>query len=192
MSQNTSHAVMAQRHELAEEWRPIQGWPGYEVSSLGRVRSFKWASRRRRGWEINIDRGSRLLKPCVRNGYPSVLLCDVERGRSWKSVHVLVLEAFVGPRPEGKQGAHGDGDRERNHLSNLRWASPSENNADKLKHGTHQCGEAIGTAKLTRRTVASIRSARDAGARVRHLAKKYGVCRNTITNITTGRTWRRG
>jgi hypothetical protein len=51
-------------------------------------------------------------------------------------VHHLVLLAFVGPRPAGRQAAHGDGHRTNNLLSNLRWATPKENTADRYRHGT--------------------------------------------------------
>jgi hypothetical protein len=38
----------------------------------------------------------------------------------------------------GHQAAHGDGAGLNNRLANLRWATRRENEADKIKHGTHQ------------------------------------------------------
>lgn len=52
-------------------------------------------------------------------------------------VHVLVLEAFVGPRPEGMACCHNDGDGQNNTLANLRWDTYSSNNHDLVRHGTH-------------------------------------------------------
>jgi len=186
--QNKSHAVMAQRKEAHEEWRPISGWPGYEVSDRGRVRSCKWPGKGRQ-WELNRERGFRILKYDVRNKYPSVVLSDVNLGRLWKSIHVLVLEEFVGPRPDGMQGAHDDGDTSNNRLRNLFWKTPVGNNKDKIAHRTHQFGELIGTAKLNASEVAEIRRRRSEREPVSALAAEYGVCRNTITNLTTGKSW---
>jgi transposase-like protein len=55
-------------------------------------------------------------------------------------VHHLVLAALLRPRPAGYQAAHGDGNKLNNTAANLRWATPKENNADKLRHGTALLG----------------------------------------------------
>ena len=52
-------------------------------------------------------------------------------------VHRLVLEAFVGPCPDGMEGCHNDGVPTRNHLGNLRWDTQSENMYDRVRHGVH-------------------------------------------------------
>ena len=43
------------------------------------------------------------------------------------AVHTLVLETFVGPRPDGHDADHIDGDRLNNRLENLRWLPAEEN-----------------------------------------------------------------
>lgn len=183
-------SVMSSRIEpTAEIWVSVPGWPGYEVSDRGRVRSWKWPGKMR-AWVEDRSRSPRVLRPDVRNGYLGVLLSDKDRGRRHVNIHVLVLEAFVGPRPEGMQVAHTNGERHDNRIENLRWATPSSNNADKHAHGTHQHGERIGSAKLTATDVHEIVTLRRDGVGVARLADKFGVCRNTITNITTGRAWR--
>lgn len=187
--QNRSSAVMQQRSEPHEEWRAIEGWPGYEVSDNGRVRSWKRPTKGR-VWGADYSRTPRILRFDIRNGYRSVVLCDRDTGRKWESIHRLVLSAFVGPCPNGWHGAHGNGDAADNRLANLRWASPADNNADKIKHGTHQCGERIGSAKLTLGQVSEIIRRRSAGERILDVASGFGVCRNTITNITQGHYWK--
>lgn len=124
-----------------EEWRPIVGWEGhYEVSSLGRVRSVDRILERKgshRTSSCQYLRRGRLLKPFTAPGnYPHVNLRAGDRHRAAR-VHVLVLEAFVGPRPDGWVACHNDGDHENNRLSNLRWDTYSSNNFDLVKHGTH-------------------------------------------------------
>ena len=184
VGQNTSHAVMAQR------WAPIPDWDGYEVSDYGNVRSWKQRSRiARRTWAIDYSQPPHSLRPCNRNGYPSVLLIRDGTIRRWFLIHVLMLTVFVGPRPTGMQGAHNDGNRDNNQLSNLRWDTPAGNNADKIKHGTHQHGERIASSKLTAAQVRLIRTLRPATT-VRALAQQFGVCLNTITNITQGHYWK--
>lgn len=173
-----------------ETWKSVQGWSGYEVSDRGRVRSWKWPGTMR-GWTEDRSREPRVLRPDVRGGYLGVVLCNKGKGRRHENIHVLVLEAFVGPRPEGMQAAHANGERNDNRVENLRWATPSSNNADKHIHGTNQHGEHIGTAKLTAADVHEIVALRRSGIGVAKVAGQFGVCRNTITNITTGRTWRR-
>lgn len=175
--------------DLSEQWREIEGWPGYEVSDLGRVRSWKQRGKVRRTWVIDRTVTPRVLKHDIRNGYPSVLLVSIEHGRSWKSIHRLVLTAFVGPMPTTTHAAHGDGVKTNNRLSNLRWATPAENSADKAKHGTRQNGARAGTAKLTWEAVAEIRARRASGEGLPSVARRFGVCVNTVTNITSGKTW---
>lgn len=110
-----------------EQWRTVAGWPDYEVSNLGRVRSLKYGR-------------TRLLKGYISShGYPTVGLCTPSRHRTpyKRSIHVLVMEAFVGPRPEGLVIRHLDGDGMNNNLSNLAYGTPSENQFDQVAHGVH-------------------------------------------------------
>lgn len=44
-----------------------------------------------------------------------------------KYIHGLVAEAFLGPRPEGYQVDHKDGNRSNNHVSNLEYVTHREN-----------------------------------------------------------------
>ena len=111
-----------------EEWRPVVGYEDrYLVSSLGRVLSLPNAK----------NKTSRYisLHP-TRFGYPSVNLWRDNKMKR-RQVHTLVMEAFVGPRPKGCEVRHLDGDPTRSELSNLAWGTKSENNFDRVRHGTH-------------------------------------------------------
>lgn len=113
---------------------PIVGFEGkYEVSDHGRVRSLS----RRIPYGDNgatTGRVGRILKPCsVGKGHLAVNL-----GREHMvKVHLLVLEAHIGPRPNGLLGLHRDGNVQNNCLSNLYWGTYSDNNFDSVRHGTH-------------------------------------------------------
>lgn len=115
-----------------EQWLPIPGFVGqYEVSNRGRVRSFVST----RGLPI-----PHVLKPYPKGpkGHLMVGLCAFGKRRPML-VHRAVLAAFVGPAPtETPITRHLDGNPGNNHLSNLRYGTYSENEFDKVRHGTHQ------------------------------------------------------
>ncbi|UGS27597.1 NUMOD4 motif-containing HNH endonuclease [Microbacterium resistens] len=116
-----------------EEWRPVVGYEGkYEVSNLGRVRSLSRLSssgRRVRGRMMGLRPHPRgyLQTTLTANG-----ICET------KKVHRLVLEAFVGPCPDGMESCHENGVRDDNRLSNLRWDTSLANAADRTAHGTQR------------------------------------------------------
>lgn len=105
-----------------EKWRPIPGAAlNYEVSDHGRVR-----------------RGNRILKTRSDDkwGYVRISLRMREGVRKMR-VHRLVLMAFVGPCPDGRECCHKDGNPANNHVSNLYWGTKSDNIRDCIRHGNH-------------------------------------------------------
>ena len=113
---------------IPEEWRPVVGYEGrYEVSSWGRVKSLPRA-RTKGGLLTPFPRGE--------NNYPSITLRDGSEKRS-HHVHTLVMVAFVGPRPDGMECRHMNGDPADNCLDNLAWGTPVENGRDTVRHGHH-------------------------------------------------------
>jgi hypothetical protein len=75
------------------------------------------------------------LKPGDHNaGYKKVSLYDVNQKRYTFLIHRLVLEAFVGKRPEKMDGCHNNGDKTDNRLVNLRWDTRRNNNLDAVLH----------------------------------------------------------
>lgn len=123
---------------MNEEWRPIPGYEGiYQVSNLGRVRSLDrrtWNPRGRGFWASL--KGQDLRAVSLPTGHLYVkLLRDGQA--SQRQIHRLVLEAFVGPCPDGLEACHGDGDPTNNALPNLRWDTRSANLRDAVRHGTH-------------------------------------------------------
>lgn len=117
-----------------EQWRPVVGHEGaYEVSSLGRVRSVDRVLTFANGRQRRAK--GRELKPWPNGsvGHECVGLAGGRRAL----VHVLVLEAFIGPRPEGMIACHNNGVANDNRAENLRWDTYGENNKDLVRHGTH-------------------------------------------------------
>ena len=99
----------------------------------------------------------------------------------------FVLEAFVGPCPQGVECCHNDGNCLNNAESNLRWDTSKSNKADQLLHGTRICGERINTAKLT---AADVREIRDSGQSAGVLAEKFGVTKTLIYMILGRKVWK--
>lgn len=114
----------------AEEWRPVAEFPGYDVSDQGRVRS----------WRTKRGPLPYVLSPGLNpKGYPLVVLQQDGRQRTIQ-VHRLVAEAFVGPRPTGWHTRHLDGNQQNNTAANLAYGTASDNERDKVRHGTHNTG----------------------------------------------------
>lgn len=164
---------------VTENWRPVPGHQGYEVSDLGSVRSY----RNRQGHPAAAPR---LLSPGTVQGYRQIKL-----GRSRQTkVHILVLETFVGPRPDGMVCRHLDGNPLNNRLSNLRWGTPEENYAGRQLHGTHNTGSRNGRAVIDEEAAAGIRQRVAAGEKQADVAEAFGVKRGVVAHISAGRTWK--
>ncbi|KAA9173021.1 hypothetical protein F3K36_16380 [Delftia sp. BR1] len=168
--------------ESLEIWRPIAGYEGrYEVSNQGLVRSLS---------SYRPTSGG-LLAPWVQNrGYQYVSLRSADGTKKTFAVHRLVLEAFTGPCPEGRQCAHGDGDPTNNRHENLRWASAAENIADRTAHGRTLVGEDNAASKLDRHAVKTIKQLSNAGISAYALARLACVHPSTVESIWRGETWR--
>jgi hypothetical protein len=175
---------------MTERWLPVPAFEGYyEVSDLGRVKSVERT--------IAIPGGGvgygaarplreRILRQNTSDGYPYVSLAKDGRTINPK-VHGLVLAAFVGPRPDGQEGRHLDGNRGNCALSNLAYSTHVENCADQRRHGTLLAGEAHPHAKLTTEAVAIIKALRlwvDSA----WMAAALGVSRNAVRNVGLS-TW---
>lgn len=168
-----------------EEWKSIPGYEDrYEVSCCGDVRSlwFKGFPRKRpHVMSPRTDDKGRKVLTLYFNG----------RATQWH-LHVLVLLAFVGLRPIGQEGCHGDGNPANNHVENLRWDTRSANAADAIGHGTFlgdRLGEKHPLSRLTDDAVRIIKSTpRSPGLWVT-LAKRFGVSEATVRDAAAGRTW---
>lgn len=98
-----------------EIWKDIKEYPGYQVSNLGRVKSFRQSKE------------GRILKPKISAGYAGI---DFRKdGKNYYGlVHRIVLSTFS--PIEGWETLtvnHIDGNRLNNNLENLEWMTQSEN-----------------------------------------------------------------
>lgn len=156
-----------------EEWRSIA--QGYEVSNFGRVRSWTVARRQRRV-------APKVLKPyAIRTGYLRVCI-----NRRDVLVHSLVMQAFVGPCPDGHEINHVDCDKSNNAVSNLEYVTHLDNMRHARKSGWVPC-----LRLQNKLSIAQVLSIYIDPRTTREIANEYGVYTSTIRDIKTRRTWRR-
>lgn len=157
------------------EWRAILKFPGYEVSSAGELRRSGDTS----ALPVRIDG----------HGYHRRGAFGPDGKYRFLSVHVAVLEAFVGPRPPKHDASHVNGVQIDNRLENLRWETASANHRRKLEHGTLVHGEAHKCSKLKVHQVSDIRRRAASGEPKINMARQYGVSNTLICNIVAGKAW---
>lgn len=186
-----------------ELWRPVEGLLGYDISSLGRVRSF-WrksgsgkmgglhASGRRRGsWTYVLG-----TKPVIRtavadkDGY-QFMVFSVKGKSIGRRVHRLVAAAFIAndcPDLAVKVN-HKTNIKNDNRLPNLEWCTEKENRDHARAIGAWPVGERVGTGKLTAKMIVTIRRLVANGATYTQTAADYGVSRQNISNIVKRKIW---
>lgn len=111
-----------------EEWKVVENYPNYLVSTLGRIWNIKMNREQTTHWNSS-NKKHRYLVVSITN----------EEGRKTKRVHRLVARAFV-ERPEHLKDVpfedlevdHINGDRENNTSENLKWATRLENQTNPI------------------------------------------------------------
>jgi len=168
-----------------ETWMPVVGYEGiYEVSDCGNVRRIApWCD----GRAIPI-RG--LLHP-EKQKYARVTLFH-NRKRKRISVHHLVLAAFVGPRPIGKEVNHKNGIKQDNRIENLEYCTHSENELHvfRVLGGKTRPGSKHHNTHLTESQVLEMRSLRNSGISAIELAERFNLSKWSVFDIISRRTWK--
>lgn len=102
---------------INEQWKPIEGYPNYEVSNLGRIKSLNY----------NHTNTEKLLKPQKDGcGYLFVSLC--KDGKIKLSfVHRLVAQAFIENPNNLPQVNHKSEVKTENFVENLEWCNRKHN-----------------------------------------------------------------
>jgi len=176
---------MKEKHDeemVGERWRQAvdyEGW--YDVSDFGRVK------------RVMAGKGAiagRILNPQLDGGGYSRVALYGDEGRHQFSVHRIVMAAFVGPCPDGKEVNHKDGDKSNNRLDNLEYMTRHENIAHAFNLGLRvlPCGEEHWCAKLTEKRVHEIMKFLGKETQ-RSIAARFGVSQTTIWRIANGLNW---
>lgn len=167
-------------------YREVIGQPEYRVGDDGSVWSCLNRGGSGAGCHAMTDRWHQLDFHPAKGGYLRVRL-----RRRLRMVHHLVLEAFIGPCPDGMEARHyPDHDPTNNRLTNLQWGTPIANARDRDEQGRTARGSRSGGAKLKEEQIPVIRRLRAEGKLIREIAAIYGVGCSTIDQIFSGRSWR--
>ena len=102
---------------MKEEWKPVKDFEGiYEISNLGRLKSFK------------SDKNGLILKNTNSKGwYFTVVLTKKEKTLSVRIHRLVALHFIKNDCIDKKQVNHIDGNKQNNVVSNLEWVTPREN-----------------------------------------------------------------
>lgn len=149
MSQNTK-----------EIWKPIDGFPNYQVSNKGRV--------------MNLKTGKIIKNSISLNGYIYVNLWLNNKLTHFR-VHRLVAQAFI-PNPENlPQVNHIDEDKTNNNVENLEWVSASKN----IRHSIYRQYRKINQLSLDGDIIKQWES-------ISQIAKKFGIGNSHIIQCCKG------
>lgn len=154
-----------------EKWKPVRDFEDtYEISNFGRVR--------------------RILKTRMQSRADGYLFFPLYRNRKavYRTIHSMVAEAFIGPRPPCHDVHHKDADKRNNRDTNLEYLTRSANTKAAWKAGAWK-ERKIGRNqwRLTPKQVIEIRRSKLAGYK---LAERYHVSQSTIHEVRRGKSYR--
>lgn len=159
-----------------EQWKIVQGFENYLVSTLGNVKTINGRFKK-----VVYDN---------KNSYGYVELWKNNKGKKFR-IHRLVAETFIPNYDNKEQVNHIDGNKTNNCVDNLEWVTPKENvthainnNLIILKYGSNNV-----SAKLKEEDVKFIRENAKVNISVKELAKRYNVSTTNIYNILNNKKW---
>lgn len=165
-----------------EIWKDIPNYEGlYQVSDLGRVRSFDRID------ALGRLRRGRILKHSIVLGYNKLTLCGRDGSRKEIKVHRLVMLAFCGW--SDLQVNHINGIKTDNRLENLEYVTNRENSIHAVEMGLIKKGEAARASKLTEIEAMEIKYS-NKGLTQKEVAAKYGVDHTAVSRIRREKTWK--
>jgi hypothetical protein len=168
---------------MDEIWLPIPGYESrYEVSNLGRVRSFVTGTGSKGAVHYLKQDDS------TKYGHRRVTLSLMRATRRFM-VHRLVATVFLGEAPsEDHEVNHIDFDPANNRADNLEWVTRQENISHSVSH--HPRGTKHPSNKLSECQVLKIRELHSGGIPTTKLAKLFGVSQQTCYCIVKRKIWK--
>lgn len=169
-----------------EEWRDIEGYPDYQVSNIGRIRTFK------------IGQNGKIMSPEInkhrdrKKGYLRLGLVDPNGKRKFELVHRLVAMAFIPTLDNSLQINHINGVTDDNRVENLEWCTHSQN----AKHCYNVLYPGCFRGELHRMTSLKNEDAlniykltQTSNMTLEEIANKYSIDKSVVSSIKRGRCW---
>jgi len=164
-----------------EEWRPIEGFPRYQISNYGRIRSY------------TNPKKPKILRPHqLKNGY---LMVHLAKGEEWGSnqtecvrIHKLVADAFI-PNPQNKcHIRHINQDRTDNRVENLRWITPEESANDPISKANRMAAVPQRIEKTSKPVLVYNEDLKllSAFTSTAEAARQLGLSQGNIVNVCSG------
>lgn len=180
----TSFMSTRDRNLSGERWKEVDfhtsiSHPKYEVSNLGRVRSYA----------VDEEKG-RIITGSTIKGYKAITVKFAEKKTQAYYVHRLVAEAFLDKSHEEQYYViHLDYDKSNNNMHNLRWASEKEVNEHNANNPRVIKRKVTGY-KLTENDVRVIKKLlRTNKTRLSMIAKRFGITHTQLNRIRSGENW---
>lgn len=154
-----------------EQWRLAPSLGGrYMISARGELKHVK----RNRLRRIGLSKA----------GYPETTIRrhDGKGGQRRYNIHILVAEAFLGPRPKGMFINHINGIKSDNRAENLEYVTPQENADHASRTGL--------LSVFTKLTVGDVIAIRSSSKGYKTLAREFGVSKKVIFQIRKRLTWK--
>lgn len=172
-----------------EVWKPVKDYEGiYMASNMGRIKSLARTAPVLGGGVRTVYAKILTRQPNVR-GYIRIELSKVVNGKQQRkiySVHRLIAETFI-PNPENKPTVnHLNTITWDNGVSNLDWATQSEQVCYAASHGNRPLGINAPLAKFTDDTIARVKSLAKEGYHYKTLAEMFGMSLSYAHAIAKG------
>lgn len=177
---------------IDEIWKKIKGFPKYQISNFGRVKSFKQ------------KRNGRILKQQINivNGYLQIRLSRNNRVET-KFVHRLLLKLFTNSNYTDLEINHINGIKSDNRLENLEWINHFKNmkhfwksdlsNKTRLKMSETQHkfkGNKSPNHKLNQNDIIRIRDyLKEELLTQKEIAKRFNISQQMISKINNNKNW---
>jgi hypothetical protein len=161
-----------------EVWKPINNYEGlYMASNMGRIKSLPRTAPVLRGGSRIVHAKILTRRPNVR-GYIRIELSKIVDGRQVRkifSVHRLIAETFIS-NPNGKPTVnHLNTITWDNRVSNLEWATQSEQVQYAASHGNRPLGINAPQAKFTDQVIEEVKRLGKEGHDYKEIASLYNM-----------------
>ncbi len=173
---------------MQEIWKPVSGYVGlYEVSNFGAVRSLDRIIPDKTHGTRKL--AGRVLSQTTDSRGRCYVAISRDNHRNKRRVHLIVAETFLGPRLEGLEVCHQDGNPANNQASNLRYGTHKSNMEDMVQHGRSNKGPKNPNTKMTQEQALQVKSLRLDGKTYKIIASELGLSFEQVRSVCVGRAW---